>query len=71
VIITRGTYWQLLSSLLKEAFGGLLITLGGDQNIEDGAMLVHSAPQVTDFALDFKEDFVEVPFVFRLRPTSA
>src|SRR5690349_23625915 len=60
-----------LEQLAEEALGGLLITLSSDQDIQHVAMLVHGAPQVTGLTVDLDEDFIQVLFISRLRPTSA
>ena len=60
-----------LEQLAKEAFGRVLIAFGGDQDIQDVAMLVHGSPPVMSLAVDLEEDFIQVSLVARLRTTAA
>ncbi len=49
--------------LAKEAFGGSLVSVACDQNIQDIAVLVHRSPKIMTFAADCDEHFVHVPHV--------
>lgn len=60
-----------LQQLTAETLGRVLVPLGGDPDIKDGALLVHGAPAITERAIDFAEDFSEVPLIPRLRSTAA
>ena len=58
-------WWSPLTfqNLAKEAFGGSLVSVAGDQNIQDVAVLVHRSPKIMTFAADSDEHFVHVPDV--------
>jgi hypothetical protein len=49
--------------LAKESHRGKAIPLRLNQNIEDNAVLINSAPEVVSDAIDLEEDFIEMPFI--------
>ena len=57
--------WSLLvlQDLAKEAFGGFLVSVACDQDIEDVTILVHRSPKIMAFATDGDEQLVHVPDV--------
>jgi hypothetical protein len=57
--------WPLLvfQDLAKEALGGSLVSVAGDQDVEDVAILVHRSPKIMAFAADRDEQLVHVPDV--------
>ena len=65
--------WHIAAALeqfAEGARGGVLVTLGGHQDIENVALLIHCSPQVTGRATDFEEDLIEMPLVAGLRPAA-
>src|SRR4051795_346057 len=54
---------QALEQLAEEPRGGLGVTPRLHQDVQHGAVLVNSTPQVVDPAVDPDEHLVEVPFV--------
>ena len=53
----------MLQDLAKEAFGGSLVAMACDQDIEDVAILVNGSPKIMAFTSDGDEHFVHVPDV--------
>ncbi len=49
--------------LAKEAFSGSFVSVAGDQNIQDIAILVNGSPKITAFAADGDEHLIHVPDV--------
>jgi hypothetical protein len=52
-----------LQQLAEETLTCLFIAVGGHEDVQDVALLIHCSPQVMDRAVDFQEDFIEVPLV--------
>lgn len=57
--------WPLLAlqDLPKEACGGSLVSVAGDQDIEDITILVNRSPKIAPLAADCDEQLVHVPDV--------
>ena len=53
----------LLQDLAKEAFGGSLVSVTCDQDVDNIAVLVHGSPKIVAFATDRDEQLVDVPDV--------
>src|SRR5688500_3992872 len=51
----------------EKLLGSRLIQSALHQNIEDGATVIDRSPQIVLLAVDFQEDFVEMPCASRLR----
>lgn len=49
--------------LAKESHGGEKVALGPDQNIDDDAVLIHSAPEVVSNTVDVQKALIQLPFV--------
>jgi hypothetical protein len=45
-----------LEQFAEKALGGLLVTLGGHQNIQHVAKLAHCSPQILDLTIDLQEN---------------
>jgi hypothetical protein len=57
--------------LAEEPGRSLRVAPGGDQNVQDIAVLVDRAPQVVGLTCDLDEDLVEMPLVPGTRPAPA
>ena len=57
--------WPLLvlQNLAKEALGSSLVSVTGDQDVEDIAVLIHRSPEITLLAADRNEQLIHVPDV--------
>src|SRR4051812_41364095 len=65
--------WDILAAFqefAEELLGCRLVAPALHQDIQHGAMLINSSPQVSRFALDGEKHLVQVPLISRLR-TSA
>src|SRR5215470_5648326 len=60
---------QAFEGLAEELLGRLLITPPLDEDIEDGVVLNHRAPQVMALTVDGQKHFIQVPLISRLRAT--
>ena len=52
-----------LKQLAEKLVGGRLVASALHQNIDDLAIFINSSPQVILLAVDFDDDFVEVPLI--------
>ncbi len=52
-----------LEQLAEEPHRGKAVTLWLDENTDDDAVLVDRSPQIMLDAIDFQEDFVQMPLV--------
>jgi hypothetical protein len=52
-----------LEQLAKELLGSLFVASALEEDIEHIPMLINCAPQIVQFAVDFKKHLVEVPFI--------
>ena len=59
-----------LEQLAEAALGRLRVPLGGDQDIEHVAMLIHGSPEIVSRAVNLAKDFIAVPLVARLGSTA-
>jgi len=53
----------VFQDLTKEALGSFPVSVAGDQDIEDVAILIHSSPKIMVLAADRDEHLVHVPDV--------
>ena len=59
-----------LKQLAEKLLRGLFVASTLHQNVEDVVVLIHRTPQVMALAIDRQENFIEMPFIPRARPTS-
>src|SRR5262245_17115569 len=62
-----GDILAAFEQLAEELFRGLFVTPTLHQDIEDVVVLIHRTPQVMALPVDGQKDFIQVPFVPRLR----
>ncbi len=53
----------LFQDLAEEALSGPLVSVAGDQDVEDIPVLIHGSPKIMTFTADRDEHFVHVPDV--------